>query len=88
MHISFLPPPGAYASTQIVSVSCDDPLAKLYCTTDGETPTTKSMVYSGPIPVGVSKTIRVLAGSSGGISVAASATYLIESTNLTPAHTL
>jgi N-acetylneuraminic acid mutarotase len=71
--------PGAYTTPQAVSIADSTPGATIYYTINGTTPTSSSTVYSGPITVSVTGTIKAIATSSGYTSSAAvSATYIIE----------
>jgi hypothetical protein len=49
----------------------------IYYTTDGSSPTASSAVYSGPITVSATKTLRAIAVVGGASSPVASATYTI-----------
>jgi chitobiase/beta-hexosaminidase-like protein len=79
---TFSPAAGTYLKTQTVTISNTNSGAggfAQYYTTDGSTPTTGSTLYSGPITVSVSQTVKVLAIATGYINSAiASATYTIE----------
>jgi len=55
---------GTYNLPQTVSLS-STPGATIYYTTDGTTPTTSSSVYTGPIPIGVSTTLKAFATLAG-----------------------
>lgn len=59
-------PSGSYASVQSVALSCKDAGATIYYTTDGSEPTTDSSVYSKPILVDKTMTIKAFAVLSGG----------------------
>ena len=73
---------GSYTSVQTVTISDATPNATIYYTTDGSTPTASSSVYSGPISVATSETIKAIATAGGySTSAVASATYTI---NLPP----
>lgn len=75
---TFSPVAGSYSGTQSVTVSSATSGATFYYTVDGSTPTTASTLYSGPISVAVSKTIKVLGVKSGfSNSAVASAAYVI-----------
>ena len=75
------PAPGAYNGAQDVTLADTDPDAAVYYTTNGTTPTTSSSVYSTPIHVASSTTIKALAvdraGNQSGVSTF---TYTIDTT--------
>jgi len=82
---TFNPPAGTYSSTQSVTISDSDATAAIYYTTNGQTPTTGSTAYSGPITVSANETIEAIAADPGawtGSSAVASAAYTI--TTATP----
>lgn len=62
---TFSPAPGYYTSAQSVTISDATSGAKIYYTTDGSTPTTSSPVYSSPIGVASSMTIKAMAVATG-----------------------
>jgi peptidoglycan/xylan/chitin deacetylase (PgdA/CDA1 family) len=75
---AFSPVAGTYTGAQNVSISCATSGATIYYTTNGTTPTTSSTVYSAPISVTSTKTVKALAIRSGLTnSAVASATYTI-----------
>ena len=75
---TFLPPAGTYSGTQSVAVSSLTAGATFYYTTNGSTPTTGSTLYTGPISVNASETLKVLAVHAGlSNSNVASAAYVI-----------
>ena len=80
---TFSPVAGTYSSTQSVTVSnTNSGLAGFaqYYTTDGSNPTTGSTLYSGPISVSTSQTLKVLAVATNyNNSNIASAAYVINS---------
>jgi hypothetical protein len=55
------PVPGVYTSAKSVELSSQTPEATIYYTLDDSTPTVGSLVYSAPIFVGVTTTIKALA---------------------------
>lgn len=78
---TFSPTAGSYAGSQSVTVlNANSALSgfAMYYTTDGTIPTTGSTLYSGPITVSVSETVKVLAVATGYVNSAiASASYVI-----------
>jgi hypothetical protein len=85
---TFTPPAGTYSSAQSVAISSSTPSATIYYTTNGSTPTTSSAVYSGPISVAASQTIKAMATVSGlTASSVSTAAYIINAVVTTPAAT-
>jgi len=78
---SFSPVAGTYTSAQAVTISTTTSGASIRYTTDGSTPTeTNGTVYSGPVSIGVTTTLKAIAYESGFIdSSITSATYTITS---------
>ena len=75
---TFSPAGGTYTEAQSVSILCATDGATIYYTTDGTEPTTSSNVYSAPITVSETTTIKAIAVKSGMTnSEPASATYII-----------
>ena len=75
---TFLPAAGTYSSAQNVTISTTTEGATIYYTTNGTDPTTSSSVYSTPIAVSTTTTIKAMAVASGyENSSVASATYNI-----------
>lgn len=74
---AFTPVAGTYAEAQNVTISCETSGATIYYTTDGTEPTTASSVYSGPIAVSETTTIKAIAVAGTNQSTIASATYHI-----------
>ncbi len=69
---------GTYFSNQSVTLSTATPGAGIYYTTDGSTPTSSSIPYTGAIAVSSSETIKVIAAKAGMLnSNVVSATYVI-----------
>jgi Chitobiase/beta-hexosaminidase C-terminal domain len=77
--------PGTYNGAQVVSVSDTTPGAVIYYTTDSATPTTSSTLYTIPIIVSASGTLRAIATAAGySTSAVASAAYNINYPNPIP----
>jgi hypothetical protein len=77
---TFSPAAGSYNSAQPVSISTTTSGATIYYTTNGSTPTTSSTVYSGPITVSATETLKAIATESGFFnSNVATAAYTIGS---------
>jgi hypothetical protein len=76
---TFAPPGGTYGSAQPVTISTTTSGASIRYTTDGSTPTSSSgTVYSGPVNVGSSLTLKAIAYKSGMTdSAVATAAYTI-----------
>jgi hypothetical protein len=69
---------GTYTGTQSVVLTSSTPGAAIYYTLDGTNPTTSSTLYSGPIAVSTTTTVKAIAVAAGFTdSPAASATYTI-----------
>jgi hypothetical protein len=74
----FNPVAGAYISAKTVTISDAAPGAAIYYTTNGNAPTTGSTLYSTPITVSASETIKAIATAPGYLqSPVGSATYAI-----------
>ena len=79
---TFSPAGGTYSTAQSVTISCATSGATIRYTTDGSTPTSSSTVYSGPITVSKTTTIKAYATASGMTdSAVATATYTISSSS-------
>jgi hypothetical protein len=75
---TFTPAGGSYTTTQTVALSDSTTGAQIYYTTNGSAPTTASTLYSSPITVSSTQTIKAIAAASGyNNSAVASATYSI-----------
>ncbi len=85
---AFNPPGGTYTGTQHVVITSATPDAAIYYTVNGSTPTTSSTVYTGPITVSVSETLKAIAIAPGyPLSAVGSATYNLGAAAATPAAT-
>src|SRR5204863_9223812 len=75
---TFSPPGGSFVGSVTVTLSTTTSAASIYYTTDGSTPTTASSVYTGPVPLTTTTTLRAMAAASGmANSSVTSATYTI-----------
>ena len=76
---SFSPPAGTYSSSQSVTISDSTPGSTIYYTTNGVNPTTSSSVYSQPLAVSSTETIKAMATQSASTqSSIAAALYTIQ----------
>ncbi len=74
----FTPAEGNYSQAQKVTISCSTENSTIYYTLDGNDPTTSSSVYSSPITISKTTTVKAIATASGfENSSVASATYTI-----------
>jgi hypothetical protein len=86
---TFSPPAGSYGPAQSVTLSSPYAPDAIYYTTDGSTPTTSSPVYTGPIAVSTTKTIKAFATKAGWAdSGVASAAYVINGAVSAPAFSI
>ena len=77
---TFTPAAGTYTEAQSVAIACATSGATIYYTTDGSEPTTASPVYTAPIDVSESMTLKAIAELDGTTSAVATATYVIDTT--------
>ncbi|HOL67936.1 MAG TPA: chitobiase/beta-hexosaminidase C-terminal domain-containing protein, partial [bacterium] len=61
----FSPPPGSYASAQSVAITCSTSGASIRYTTDGSDPTETSTIYTTPVAVNTTTTIKARAFKEG-----------------------
>jgi hypothetical protein len=80
---TFSPVSGSYSSAQSVTISDATAGATIYYTTDGTTPTASSTVYSGPVSVGATETLKAIAAVTG-LSNSAIGTSAYTITTVTP----
>jgi chitodextrinase len=91
LTISISPLDKKFATTQNVTLTPKKPTATIYYTVDGTTPTTASSVYSSPIAISTTKTLKYFAVNpdDGSSTIVASKLYSIDTlapnnvTNLT-----
>jgi len=80
------PPAGTYNTAQSVTLTCDDGTGsgcdKIYYTTNGTTPTTSSPVYSSPINISVTTTLKFFAKDKAGNSESVKTGIYTINTNL------
>jgi hypothetical protein len=82
---TFSPAAGTYGSPQTVTISDSTSGATIYYTTNGTAPTTSSSVYSSPITVSSTETVKAIATASGRTqSAVRTAAYTIASPAATP----
>ncbi len=75
---AFTPRAGTYNSAQSVSMTDATSGAAIYYSTDGSIPTSSSKLYTGPVVVSSSQTIKAIAVATGyGNSAITTATYAI-----------
>ncbi len=78
---TFSPEAGTYTEAQNVTISCATEGATIYYTTDGTTPDTLSTVYSTPISITTTTTVKAIAMKDGlDNSEIATATYTFPGT--------
>ena len=82
---TFSPVAGTYTSAQTVTISDTTAGAAIYYTTNGTVPTTSSTLYSSPITVGGTETLKAIAVATGSsTSAVGSAFYTINLPAATP----
>lgn len=72
---TFTPAAGTYYTTQNVAIACETADAIIHYTLDGTAPTAQSPIYSTPIAVNTTTTIKAIAVKGADNSTVASATY-------------
>lgn len=78
LQVSATPGGGTYNAPQSVSLTASNPAATIYYTLDGTDPTPASLVYSGPINISATTTLKYMAvDAAGNASAVATATYVI-----------
>ena len=82
---TFSPAPGTYTTAQDVSISCATSDATIHYTTNGNDPTESDPIYTSPIHIASTTTLKAKAYKSGWIpSSGASGVYEITGTVATP----
>jgi M6 family metalloprotease-like protein len=78
-----IPPPyfsipgGTYNTSQVVSISCDTVGATIHYTTDGSEPTELSAIYTGPVTISATTTLKAGAFTANSTSITKSVIYTI-----------
>ena len=73
----FSPEAGYYTSAQTVTITCATSGASIYYTLDGSTPTTSSTLYSTPLSINATTTVKAIAVKDNVVSTITSGTYTI-----------
>jgi len=82
---TFNPPAGSYTSTQSVSLATTTAGAQIRYTLNGSTPTSSSTLYTAPISIAATTTVKAIGIASGlANSAVASATYTIGTAAVCP----
>jgi hypothetical protein len=75
------PPGGFYSTSQSVTLTANEP-ATIYYTTNNSTPTTSSTVYSSPIPISATTTLKFFAkDTAGNLETVKTQTYTINTSS-------
>jgi hypothetical protein len=73
------PGPGTYTTSQTVNLSASEP-GNIYYTLDGSEPTTQSALYTSPIAIAATTTLKAMArDQAGNLSEVLAATYVVQS---------
>jgi len=80
----FSPKGGRYAEAQTVSITCETGGSTIYYTLDGSTPSTSSSVYSAPLTISETTTVKAVAVADGEESAVATAKYTIGASSSDP----
>ncbi len=82
---TFSPSPGTYSTAQAVTINCATSSASIYYTTNGSDPTESDEIYSSPVQISTTTTLKARAFKSGWEkSDVVSGTYTISGTVATP----
>ena len=77
---TFSPPAGTYSTTQMITISNGMDIGNIYYTLDGTIPDEASTLYTGPVTVSTTETIKAIANVSGMLdSDVGTAVYTISS---------
>jgi hypothetical protein len=83
---TFSPNAGTYTSSKTVTISDSTPASTIYYTTNGSTPTTGSTVYTTPLIVSTTQTVKAIAAASGFTNSAVGSALYTISTGSTKIH--
>ncbi len=83
---TFSPAAGTYTSSRTVTISDSTPSSTIYYTTNGSTPTTGSTVYTTPLIVSTTQTVKAIAAASGFTNSAVGSALYTISTGSTKIH--
>ena len=72
---TFSVPEGTYTEAQTVTLACETEGAAIYYTLDGTDPTAESTLYTAPITISTTTTVKAIAIKDDVLSAVASATY-------------
>ena len=72
---TFSVPEGTYTEAQTVTLACETEGAAIYYTLDGTDPTAESTLYTAPITISTTTTVKAIAIKDDVLSTVASATY-------------
>ena len=76
---TFNPAGGTYTTAQNVTIACATAGADIRYTLDGSNPTASSALYTGPVAISATTTVKAVAIKDGQLSDVATATYTIDS---------
>ena len=80
---TFSPKAGRYTEAQSVSISCATVGAAIHYTTDGTTPAASSTIYTAPVTISETTTLKAIAVADGEESKVATAKYVIGAASTT-----
>ncbi|MDS0524841.1 chitobiase/beta-hexosaminidase C-terminal domain-containing protein [Clostridium sp. SHJSY1] len=76
---------GSYTTNQVVALSDTTEKVSIYYTTDGSTPTTSSNIYTSPITINSTTTLKAIAvDANGNVSEVLENTYVINNPLISP----
>jgi putative alpha-1,2-mannosidase len=78
----FISPAQTFRQPITIAMNCADPVAKIYYTTDGSIPNTRSNVYSNPITLNATTTVKAIAIKNGKASFVNTGTFELLKNNI------